>query len=107
MRNRPDGMLSGMSLSSLGIASASFLASAVEFVEALTIVLALGVTRGWRSSLWGAARAFAVLALSIAVASARRSPGTCRATGCSSRSACSCSRSGCSGCARRSSAAPA
>jgi len=32
------------------IASA-FLASAVEFVEALTIVLAAGITRGWRSSL--------------------------------------------------------
>jgi uncharacterized membrane protein len=60
-------MLSGMSFSSLGIASASFLASAVEFVEALTIVLALGVTRGWRASLWGAVAAFVVLAVSIAV----------------------------------------
>jgi uncharacterized membrane protein len=56
----------GVSLSSLGIAAASFLASGVEFVEALTIVLALGVTRGWRASLWGAAAAFAVLALGIA-----------------------------------------
>lgn len=46
------------------IASA-FLASAVEFVEALTIVLALGVTRGWRSALWGAAAALAALALAI------------------------------------------
>ncbi len=55
-----------MSLSSLGIATASFLASAVEFVEALTIVLALGVTRGWRASLWGTVAAFAVLALGIA-----------------------------------------
>ena len=30
---------------------AAFLASAVEMVEALTIVLAVGVTRGWRSAL--------------------------------------------------------
>jgi uncharacterized membrane protein len=34
---------------------ASFLASLVEFVEALTIVLAVGVVRGWRSALLGAA----------------------------------------------------
>ena len=33
---------------------ALFLASLVEFVEALTIVLAVGVTRGWRSALSGA-----------------------------------------------------
>ena len=33
----------------------AFLASAVEMVEALTIVLALGVTRGWRSVTIGAA----------------------------------------------------
>jgi uncharacterized membrane protein len=50
-----------MDLSSFGTAAAAFLASGVEFVEALTIVLALGVTRGWRSSLWGAASAFVVL----------------------------------------------
>ncbi len=31
----------------------AFLASAVEMVEALTIVLAVGVTRGWRSALVG------------------------------------------------------
>jgi len=31
----------------------AFLASAVEMVEALTIVLAVGVTRGWRSTLLG------------------------------------------------------
>ena len=29
---------------------AAFLACAVEMVEALTIVLAVGVTRGWRSA---------------------------------------------------------
>jgi uncharacterized membrane protein len=54
-----------MSLSSFGVAAAAFLASAVEFVEALTIVLALGLTRGWRSSLWGAGAAMATLALAI------------------------------------------
>ena len=36
------------------VASAAFLASAVEFVEALTIVLVVGVTMNWRSSLLGA-----------------------------------------------------
>jgi uncharacterized membrane protein len=30
---------------------ASFLASLVEFIEALTIVLAVGIVRGWRSAL--------------------------------------------------------
>jgi uncharacterized membrane protein len=34
---------------------AAFLASLVEFVEALTIVLAVGTVRGWRSALLGAA----------------------------------------------------
>jgi uncharacterized membrane protein len=53
-------------ISGLGTAVAAFLASAVEFVEALTIVLALGVTRGWRSSLWGAAVALVLLAAAVA-----------------------------------------
>ncbi len=43
------------------VAGASFLASAVEMVEALTIVLAVGVTRGWRSSLIGVGVALVVL----------------------------------------------
>jgi len=47
------------------IASA-FLASAVEFVEALTIVLAAGVTRGWRSALTGLAAATVALAVIVA-----------------------------------------
>jgi uncharacterized membrane protein len=46
---------------------AAFLASAVEMVEALTIVLAVGVTRGWRSALIGVASATAALAVVIAV----------------------------------------
>ena len=54
-----------MDISSAGTAAASFLASGVEFVEALTIVLALGVTRGWRSSLWGAASAFVLLVVLV------------------------------------------
>src|SRR3954453_9319283 len=44
----------------------SFLASAVEMVEALTIVLAAGLTRGWRSSLTGVGAA--TLALAVVVA---------------------------------------
>ena len=48
------------------IASA-FLASAVEFVEALTIVLAAGVSRGWRSALAGLGAATLVLAVIVAV----------------------------------------
>src|SRR5581483_5825268 len=47
------------------IASA-FLASAVEFVEALTIVLAAGVTRGWRSALAGLGAATVALAAIVA-----------------------------------------
>jgi len=46
---------------------ASFLASAVEFVEAVTIVLAVGVTRQWRSALLGVAAALAALAILVAV----------------------------------------
>jgi uncharacterized membrane protein len=41
---------------------AAFLASAVEMVEALTIVLAVGVTRGWRSTLVGVGVAAVALA---------------------------------------------
>jgi len=45
----------------------SFLASAVEFVEAVTIVLAVGVTRQWRSTLIGVAAALVALTLLVAV----------------------------------------
>jgi uncharacterized membrane protein len=44
------------------LVASAFLASAVEFVEALTIVLAAGLTRGWRSSLTGLGAATVVLA---------------------------------------------
>jgi uncharacterized membrane protein len=45
---------------------AAFLAAAVEMVEALTIVLAVGVTRGWRSAGWGVAAALGALAVIVA-----------------------------------------
>jgi uncharacterized membrane protein len=45
---------------------ATFLASAVEAVEALTIVLAVGVVRGWRSTLFGVGAAAVVLAAIVA-----------------------------------------
>src|SRR6266516_6666379 len=48
------------------IASAAFLASAVEFVEAFTIVLVVGVTINWRSSQFGAFAAAATLAVIVA-----------------------------------------
>jgi len=44
----------------------AFLASAVEMVEALTIVLASGLTRGWRSSLIGVGAATLALAVIVA-----------------------------------------
>jgi uncharacterized membrane protein len=44
---------------------AVFGASTVEMVEALTIVVAAGVTRGWRSALEGAAAAIVVLAIIV------------------------------------------
>jgi uncharacterized membrane protein len=46
---------------------AAFLASLVEFVEALTVVLAVGVTRGWRGALGGAGLGVLVLAVLVAV----------------------------------------
>jgi Ca2+/H+ antiporter, TMEM165/GDT1 family len=52
----------------LGLVISVFFASAVEFVEALTIVLAMGVTRGWRSALAGAVSALVALAVVAALA---------------------------------------
>ncbi len=46
---------------------AVFGASAVEMVEALTIVVAVGATRGWRTALQGAGSALVVLALIVGV----------------------------------------
>ncbi|MCZ8512240.1 hypothetical protein O9H85_07320 [Paenibacillus filicis] len=49
------------------VISASFLGTAVEFIEALTIVLAVGVVRGWKSSLTGMAAALALLTALVAL----------------------------------------
>jgi uncharacterized membrane protein len=55
-----------MSGADLGLVLSVFLACAVEAVEALTIVLAVGVTRSWSSAMSGAGAA--VLALAALVA---------------------------------------
>jgi uncharacterized membrane protein len=47
--------------------TSAFLASAVEMVEALTIVLAVGVTREWRSTLIGVVSALIALAAIVAI----------------------------------------
>jgi uncharacterized membrane protein len=51
-----------MSGSELGLALSVFAACAVEAVEALTIVLAVGATRSWRSAMTGVGAAVVVLA---------------------------------------------
>ena len=51
-----------------GLLAATFTASFVECVEALTIVLAMGATRSWRAALTGAAMALVALAVFTAVA---------------------------------------
>lgn len=50
-----------MSGPELGLAISVFLACAVESVEALTIVLAVGTTRSWRAALMGVGAAVAAL----------------------------------------------
>jgi len=63
----------GLNLSHIGATHlgttlvASFLASLVECVEALTVVLAVGSVRGWRSPLEGTAAALGLLAAIVAV----------------------------------------
>jgi uncharacterized membrane protein len=48
------------------LALAAFLACAVEMVEALTIVLAVALTRGWAAVRWGIAAALGALAVVVA-----------------------------------------
>jgi uncharacterized membrane protein len=55
-----------MSGADLGLAVSVFLACAVEAVEALTIVLAMGVTRSWSSAFTGVGAAAATLAAIVA-----------------------------------------
>jgi uncharacterized membrane protein len=52
-------------MSTVLLVLASFAASAVEMVEALTIVLAVGVTRGWRATAWGGSAALAALTVIV------------------------------------------
>src|SRR4029453_18328385 len=59
--------MDGVSTSTVLLVLGAFLASAVEMVEALTIVLGVGVVRGWRSPLIGVAAATIVLVGLIAV----------------------------------------
>jgi uncharacterized membrane protein len=49
----------------LFVFGAAFLGSAVESTEALTIVLAVGLTRGWRAPLLGTAAALVALAVLV------------------------------------------
>jgi Ca2+/H+ antiporter, TMEM165/GDT1 family len=57
--------MSAATLHSLGPMLAAFLAALVEFVEALTVVLAVGAARGWRDALAGSAAALLLLLLLI------------------------------------------
>src|SRR3984893_8112409 len=45
----------------------TFLASTVEAIEMVTIVVGVGATRGWRATLTGAGVGFLVLAVVVAV----------------------------------------
>ncbi len=54
-------------MSTLLLVLSTFAASAVEMVEALTIVLAVGVTRGWRATAWGGVVALVALAVIVVV----------------------------------------
>jgi Ca2+/H+ antiporter, TMEM165/GDT1 family len=54
-----------MLLAHLPALLAAFFASAVEFVEALTVVLAVGAVRGWRPALTGTFAALLLLALIV------------------------------------------
>jgi Ca2+/H+ antiporter, TMEM165/GDT1 family len=49
------------------VAGVTFVAAGVEWVEALTIVLAVGIVRGWRSAFTGTVAAVVVLAAMVAV----------------------------------------
>lgn len=54
-----------MSNSAVYVVITTFLASAVEAIEMVTIVVGVGATRGWRSTLYGAAAGFGVLAVTV------------------------------------------
>jgi uncharacterized membrane protein len=52
----------------VGLATAVFVASSVECVEAFTIVLAVGMTRSWKSTIVGSILALLALSMIVAVA---------------------------------------
>lgn len=56
-----------MSSAALAVAVTTFLASAVEGIEMVAIVAGVGVTRGWRAAIAGAAGGLVVLAVLVAV----------------------------------------
>jgi uncharacterized membrane protein len=57
-----------MTAATWGLTIATFVACFVEMVEATTIVMAMGFTRGWRSALTGTVAALGVLAVVTAFA---------------------------------------
>ena len=57
-----------MTAATWGLVVASFVACFVEMVEATTIVMAMGFTRSWRSTLIGVAAALGVLAVVTSIA---------------------------------------
>jgi uncharacterized membrane protein len=57
-----------MTAATWGLVIATFAACFVEMVEATTIVMAMGFTRGWRSAMIGVAAALGVLAVVTAIA---------------------------------------
>src|ERR1700686_1081059 len=60
------GTINCMSGADIGLAVSVFLACAVEAVEALTIVLAVGTTRSWSSAMSGVGAATLLLAVLVA-----------------------------------------
>jgi uncharacterized membrane protein len=60
------GRIASMSGADIGLALSVFLACAVEAVEALTIVLAVGATRSWSSAMSGVGAATLALAAIVA-----------------------------------------
>lgn len=56
-----------MNSAAIALIGTTFIASAVEVVEAFTIVLAMGLTRSWRAAIVGTIAAFAALAVITAV----------------------------------------
>ena len=69
-----------MDVGTLAVAALpAFIASAVEFVEATTIILAVGVTRGWRAPLYGTIAAALTLVPSMMTSSSVISPSFIKA----------------------------